>query len=72
MGTAAVTLALELRHNDEPLGRVRAGGVVDIDHEVLHADARFWLGLPHIRSRVALSRQLLPRPRGHFVPLIVR
>jgi hypothetical protein len=72
MGTAAHSLALELRHNDEPLGRVRLGGAVDIELEVLHADARFWLGLPHLRSSVALTRQLLPRPRGDIITFIVR
>lgn len=72
MGLVAVQpLALELRHNDEALGRV-FGGAVDIDLELCHGDARFWAGLRAVRSRVAFCGPLLPRPRAHFVPLVVR
>jgi hypothetical protein len=72
MGLAAIQpLALELRHNDEALGRVFAGAV-DVDLEVCNGEARFWAGLRAVRSRVALPRQLLPRPGTHLVTLVVR
>jgi hypothetical protein len=70
MGTRTA-YALELRHNDEPVGRV-TGGAVDVHYDVVHGDARFWLGLRGLRSRVTLGGPPLPRPRRHFVPLVVR
>jgi len=46
-------LAMELRHNDEAVGRVFAGAIdVRDDEEVYHAQARFWHGLRGIRSRL--------------------
>lgn len=69
--TAIRPLALELRHNDEAVGRL-VGGAVDVYYDLAHGDARFWLGLRGLKSRVALPRQLLPRPRRNFVPLVVR
>jgi hypothetical protein len=65
------TIGLELRHNDEALGRV-IGGAIDVDLELCHGDVRFWAGLRGVRSGVPLGRQLLPRPGAHLVPLIVR
>jgi len=51
MGLAAIQpIALELRHNDEALGRVFAGAV-DVDLELCHGEARFWAGLRGIRRR---------------------
>jgi len=41
---------LELRHNDEVLGCLTATGAVEALHEeVLHAEARFWVGLKCLR-----------------------
>lgn len=68
MGTHA--LAVELRHNDEPVGCVRAGAV-DVYYDVCQGDARFWLGLRGMASRVPLRRPPLPRPRAHLVALVV-
>lgn len=73
MDTRLPPIALELRHNDEAVGRVFAGAVeVHDDDEVQHAQARFWHGLRGIRSRIALLRPLLPGPRGNVVLLVVR
>jgi hypothetical protein len=48
---------LELRHNDEVLGRLTARGVVEsVQDEVLHGEVRFWIGLGCLR-----------RPRRHTV-----
>jgi hypothetical protein len=69
----ATNLAMELRHNDEAVGRVY-GGAVDIhdDEEVQHSHARFWHGIRGLRSRIALRRTLLPSPGGNVVALVVR
>ncbi len=64
--------AMELRHNDEPLGRIDYGGAVDIHEEVPYVQARFWMGFYRLPLGVALRRSCLPRPRAHFVPFIVR
>jgi hypothetical protein len=70
---AVKPLALELRHNDEAVGRVFAGAVdIPDDDVVIHAEARFWAGLRGMRSRVALAGSLLPRPRAELVLLVVR
>jgi hypothetical protein len=73
---AASPIAMELRHNDEAVGRVFAGAVeVHDDEEVQHAQARFWHGLRGVR-RVALSipafHAFLPGPRSNLVLLVVR
>lgn len=68
MGTPA--LAVELRHNDEPVGRV-CGGAVDVYYDVVSGDARFWLGLRGMASGVPFRRPPLPRPRTHLVALVV-
>jgi hypothetical protein len=73
MELAASTLSLELRHNDEALGRVLAGAVdVHDDEEVQHSHARFWHGLRGLRLRIAFRRTLLPSPGGNVVSLVVR
>ena len=41
---------LELRHNNEALGRVASAGVVEIFHDVLQAEPRFWMGLRALRE----------------------
>lgn len=69
MGIRAV-IALELRHNDEPVGRV-CGGAVDVYYDVVSGDARFWLGLRGMASGVPFRRPPLPRPRAHFITLVV-
>ncbi len=76
MGLAAIApIGLELRHNDEALGRIFAGAVDVANDEILcDADARFWAGVRGLRTRsgVALARQLLPRPGTDLVTLVVR
>lgn len=73
MRPAARSFALELRHNDEALGRVFAGAVdIHDDEEVSHAQARFWMGVRGLRSCVALRRPLLPGPRRNVVFLVIR
>ncbi len=54
MGLAAIKpIALELRHNDEVMGRVYAGAVDVANDDILcNADARFWAGLHGIKRRV--------------------
>lgn len=48
---ALPTFALELRHNEEVLGRLSASGAVESLHEeLLHAEARFWTGLRGLRA----------------------
>lgn len=68
---AVPPFAMELRHNEEALGRV-SGGAIHIDHdeEHCHGEARFWMGLRGLR--VALRRPLLPGPRANIVFFIVR
>jgi hypothetical protein len=66
---AAPTYALELRHNDEPLGRVR-GAAVEVYEDIPHGEVRFWTGLRSLR--IPLGRPFLPRPGRHLVTLIVR
>jgi hypothetical protein len=52
---------LELRHNDEVLGCLTAAGAVEaLQEEVLHAEARFWIGLRGLRRPRALR---VARPR---------
>ncbi len=72
MGLAAIKpIALELRHNDEVMGRVYAGAVDVANDDILcNADARFWAGLRSIRSRVAFCGP--PRPRRSIDLLLVR
>ena len=71
--TALKPLALELRHNDEALGRVFAGAVnVNDDDLLCNADARFWAGLRGLKSRVTFGGTPLPRPRADLVFLVVR
>lgn len=73
MGTAIAPLAMELRHNDEALGRVYAGAIdIHDDEEVAGAQVRFWMGLRAFRSRITLRRSLLPRPRADVILLVVR
>lgn len=71
MGSVAALIAMELRHNDEPLGRVCAGAV-DIHDDLPHADARFWFGVRAMRSRVAFCGSALPGPGAHILPLVIR
>lgn len=53
-------IAFELRHNDEPLGRVCAGAVEFYEEEeVCYLQARFWLGLRGIRLHLPTSCSLL-------------
>lgn len=41
---------VELRHNDETLGRVTARGVIEsVQDDLLHGEARFWIGLGCLR-----------------------
>ena len=55
------TFSLELRHNDETLGRVSAQGAIDaVNLDVLHAEARFWFGLRGLRRPKRLYARLRP------------
>jgi hypothetical protein len=68
----------ELRHNDYVVGNVCAGGTEFSD--ACNDDAIGWFGLRALTAHTARARALgvaftgspLPRPRGNFVPLIVR
>ncbi len=62
---------MELRHNDEPLGIVFAGGV-EIHYDLCVAEARFWAGLRGLRSRIAFCRPALPGPGADIIPFVVR
>jgi hypothetical protein len=46
-------IAMELRHNDEPLGRVCAGAVEPYEDEMFHVEPRFWMGLRGVRARLS-------------------
>jgi hypothetical protein len=51
------TYLIELRHNDEALGRLSASDTVEsIADEVLHAEARFWMGLCGLRRPMPRRR----------------
>jgi hypothetical protein len=68
----------ELQHNGYVLGHVCAGGT-EIS-EACNDEAIYWFGLRALTRVTARARALsvpfagsaLPRPRGNFVPLIVR
>jgi hypothetical protein len=55
-------MAMELRHNDEAVGRV-SSGTVDVDHDGLRTDVRFWLGLRALLTRSACA-VASSKPRG--------
>lgn len=54
MSHAAPPLAMELRHNEETLGRVYAGAIEIYEDEVFHVEPRFWMGLRGIWRRVSV------------------
>lgn len=49
---ATTNLAVEFRHNDEPLGRVYDSGAVELVDGVPHGDVRFWVGRQAWRAQV--------------------
>lgn len=65
----AESLAFELRHNDEALGRVFAGAV-EIDHDAPQAEVRFWMGLRAIRAQVSVCK-LVPFDRELYAANIL-
>lgn len=70
------TIAVEIRHNDEALGRVYHNGAVEVHDEVPGAEPRFWIGArawhAGMHSRIPLSRKFLPSPGRHIVPFVIR
>jgi hypothetical protein len=53
METVTAPWGLELRHNDEAVGRVFAGAV-DVFLDSCDAEPRFWMGLRGLRARVSV------------------
>lgn len=51
MSTGAY-IAVEFRHNDEPLGRVYDSGAVEMIEDVPHGEVRFWVGRRAWRNRL--------------------
>lgn len=49
--------AVEFRHNDDALGLVYDSGAVEVHDDILHGEARFWMGWAAVPGATIPRRQ---------------